>query len=353
MTGFCLEPGRTCIVAEVGPNHDGDLNRAMEFVHQVAAAGADAIKFQTYRAATAVVARNAPLADYMKTGGDWDDQGVLLDSVRLTRSAFERLGAECAKAGITFLSTPFDEASVDFLDSLGMPAIKVPSGEITNPFLLRRIAATAKPLIVSTGMATLDELADCLALIRREWARAGVVETPGMITVLHCVSAYPTALEDANLLAMEVLAERFSLPVGFSDHTLGLTAPLAAAAMGAVLIEKHVSLDPAAPGPDHAASLALDLLPTLVAEVRRIETARGNRCKAPVDAERAVAVVARRSVCAARPIAVGEAFTLEALTALRPETGIPAMQVDALIGRVARRGYETGDLVDPGELDAD
>ena len=329
MKPLLMEAGRACIVAEVGPNHDGDLGRAVDLIHRIAEAGADAVKFQTYKAAAAVVAKNAPLADYMKAGGDWGDQEILLDSVRLTREDFDTVAAECEKAGITFLSTPFDEDSVDFLLGLGMPAIKVPSGEITNPFLLRHVARTGKPLIVSTGMATLAEGGACLDLIRAEWTTAGIEERPGLVTLLHCTSSYPTDLPDANLRAMDALREAYNLPTGFSDHTLGMTAPLAAVARGAVLIEKHVSPDPTLPGPDHAASLSLDLLPDLVN----------------------VALVARRSVCAARDIAAGETFATGMLNALRPETGIPAMRADELIGRTAMRAYSAGELIDRGELD--
>lgn len=351
MKPLLMEAGRACIVAEVGPNHDGDLGRAVDLIHRIAEAGADAVKFQTYKAAAAVVAKNAPLADYMKAGGDWGDQEILLDSVRLTREDFDTVAAECEKAGITFLSTPFDEDSVDFLLGLGMPAIKVPSGEITNPFLLRHVARTGKPLIVSTGMATLAEVGACLDLIRAEWTKAGIEERTGLVTLLHCTSSYPTDLPDANLRAMDALREAYNLPTGFSDHTLGMTAPLAAVARGAVLIEKHVSPDPTLPGPDHAASLSLDLLPDLVREVRRIETALGRHGKEPVEAERNVALVARRSVCAARDIAAGEIFATGMLNALRPETGIPAMRADELIGRTAKRAYSAGELIDRGELD--
>lgn len=351
MTGFDISEGRTYFVAEVGPNHDGDLDRAVELIHRVADAGADAVKFQTYTSASTVVAKNAPLAEYMKSGGSWDDQEVLLDSVRLDRSDFQVVARECEKAGVTFLSTPFDEASVDFLLDLGMLAIKVPSGEITNPFLLRHVARSSRPLVVSTGMATLQEVKAAVGLIRDVWKESGTSEYPGLLTLLHCTSAYPTAIDDANLNAIDVLREEFSLPTGFSDHTLGTTAPLAAAAKGAVLIEKHVSPDPGLPGPDHAASLAIAELPELISEIRRIETTLGARRKEPVPAEIGVARVARRSVSALLPIVAGEPFTLNNLNALRPETGIPAFHVDRLCGRVASRSYDVGELIDKAELD--
>jgi len=335
-------------IAEVGPNHDGSVERALELVERIAASGADAVKFQTYASAATVTARHAPLARYMSDRSPDADQQALLERVRLGFDDFRVLAIRCRELDLVFLSTPFDVQSVEFLSSLGVPALKLPSGEITNAFLLRAAADTGLPLMLSTGMSTLDEVAQAVELIRERWRGRGVAS--GDLTLLHCTSAYPAPVEAANLLAMEVLRERFGVPVGYSDHTLGSAVPVAAAALGAVVIEKHVTPDPAMPGPDHAASLALAELPALVARVRRAALARGQAGKFLEAVEEDVRRVARRSLAAARRIVVGEQWSAEALTALRPGTGLSPMQADELLGRPARRGYEAGELLDAGEL---
>ena len=352
MTNFELKKGKTSFIAEIGPNHDGNLNIALELVRKVAAAGADAVKFQTYSAAGTVVSQNAPLADYMKTAGDWSDQGLLLESVRLTQSDFVKISRVCEEECIAFLSTPFDCPSVDFLLELGMSAIKVPSGEITNPFLIRCVAKTGLPLIVSTGMATCDDINWCLNEIRSVWAKADLKLGEDPITLLHCTSAYPTAAQDTNLLAMDLLREEFDVPIGFSDHTIGMVAPLAAAAKGAVVVEKHISYDPKASGPDHAASLSVDDLPDLISSIREIETVLGSKQKKPVNQEKNVALVARRSLVAAREIKAGEIYSWENLSALRPQTGVPAQMASELIGRRAARFYQRDEMIDVCETEA-
>lgn len=337
-------------IAEVGPNHNGRLDDALSMIEPVASSGADAIKFQTFTSARTVVAEGAPLAAYMKAGDDSTDQVELLEKVRLSFDDFRVIADACARHGITFLSTPFDKPSVEFLAELGVPLIKVPSGEITNRFLLEAVAKTGLPLIVSTGMATLEETKAALRLIRDTWSACGRASSSFPTHVLlHCTSAYPAPLDSVNLRAINTLADEFNLPVGYSDHTLGKAVAIAAVACGARVIEKHVTPDPRLPGPDHAASLPLADLPGLIADIRAVEKALGHGRKEPAQAEVGVKRVARRSIAAAGEIAMGQRFTEQVLTALRPETGICPMDVGRLLGRTARRRYNAGDLIDTQE----
>jgi sialic acid synthase SpsE len=341
---------RVYIIAEVGPNHDGKLENALRIIEQVASSGVDAIKFQTFASAYSVVAKGAPLAAYMKLAGNSVDQAELLEKVRLSYDDFRTIARACAKHRITFLSTPFDERSVEFLVELGVPLLKVPSGEITNGFLLRAVARTGLPLVISTGMATLSETKAALGLIRRTWAACGIRRAKQPTHVLmHCTSAYPAPFDSVNLRAMTTLAKEFKLPVGYSDHTLGKAVSIAAVACGARVIEKHVTPDTRLPGPDHAASLPLADLPGFVADIRAVEKAGGHGRKEPAKAEKNVKLVARRSIAAARDIPRGQRFTEDLLTALRPETGLSPMEAGGLLGRSARRSYRIGELIDPRE----
>jgi N,N'-diacetyllegionaminate synthase len=338
------------IIAEVGPNHDGNLDNALRIIEQVAASGADAVKFQTFASARSVVALGAPLAAYMKASEDHDDQEELLERIRLSYNDFRTIANFCAAQGIAFLSTPFDEMSVDFLVELGVPLLKMPSGEITNGFLLKAAAKSSLPLIVSTGMADEAEIAAALDLIRATWQDQGhIADDEPDLALLHCTSAYPAPFASVNLRAMSTLLQTFGLPVGYSDHTIGRVVPVAAVANGARIIEKHVTPDPNLPGPDHAASLPLSELPTMVAEIRQVEAALGGATKAPTDAEQDVKRVARRAIVAAEDIAPGTPFTLSMLTALRPGNGLSPMLADRLIGRPATRAYRTGEFIDPKE----
>lgn len=343
-------PDRVYIIAEVGPNHDGNLDNALRIIEQVAASGADAVKFQTFTSARSVVALGAPLAAYMKASEDHGDQEELLERIRLSYDDFRTIADFCAAQDIAFLSTPFDELSVDFLVELGVPLLKMPSGEITNSFLLKAAAKTSLPLIVSTGMSDEEEIAAAISLIRATWREQGAVAGgEPALALLHCTSAYPAPFDSVNLRAMNTLAQTFSLPVGYSDHTLGRIIPVAAVANGARIIEKHVTPDPRLPGPDHAASLPLSELPTMVAEIRQVEAALGSAAKAPTDAEQDVKRVARRAIAAATDIAAGAPFELAMLTALRPENGLSPMLADRLIGRPASRAYSVGEFIDPNE----
>ena len=340
----------TYIVAEVGPNHDGKVANAINMARLVAETGIDAVKFQTFESASSVVTPDAPLAPYMEAAGTKGNQYELSETLGLTFDDFRRIASECAKVGLTFLSTPFDEKSVSFLVEIGVPLLKVPSGEITNPFLLKAVARTGLPLIVSTGMSDLDEIGLALRVIRGEWQAMGKAQEEPELVLLHCTSAYPAPLSSVNLRAMETLATEFGVPVGYSDHTLGSTVSLAAVARGARVIEKHVTPDPTLPGPDHAASMPIGELAGFVKNIRAVHVALGSPTKAVSDVERGVKRVARRSIAAARDIEIGEIFSSDVLTALRPETGILPMKLDQLLGRKASRAYAAGELIDTSEI---
>ncbi len=344
--------GHTFIIAEVGPNHDGFLDRALEIIPQVAQSGADAIKFQTFVSGRTVVAADAPLAEYMKKDQSVAGQEELLERIRLSFDDFRVIAKACADNGVTFISTPFDVPSVQFLQELGVPLLKIPSGEVTNYFLLKAAAQSKLPLIMSTGMATLDEISAALKLIRTVWDGLGIaiVDRPEL-AILHCTSAYPAPFSAINLRAMESLKNTFELPVGYSDHTLGSSVTIAAVARGARIIEKHVTPDPELPGPDHAASLPLSVLPRMVSDIREASEALGDEAKMPTPAEADVKLVARRAIVAVCDIPVGTVFREEQLSALRPETGISPMAAERLFGRQASRNYRAGEFIDPGELD--
>ncbi len=349
---FRFPTDRTYFIAEVGPNHDGDLAKALEIVGIVARSGADAVKFQTYSTPANVVAARAPLAEYMKGGGTYRDQHDLLERVRLSFEDFRVLAGECRRAGIAFVSTPFDLPAVDLMVELEVPFIKIPSGEITNAILLRAVAGTGRPIVLSSGMSSLDEVEAALDVIRDEWRRQGIADSDAPdIVLLHCTSAYPAPLDAANLRAMATMAEATGLPVGYSDHTIGWTAPLAATSLGARVIEKHVTPDPGLPGPDHAASLPLAELPGLIEAIRKTETVLGSGDKEPQEVEQNVRHVARRSIAAGREIAPGQVFAESDLVALRPATGISPMEMGRLVGRRAKRAYRPGEIIARDELD--
>ncbi len=321
-------PGQpVVIIAEAGVNHDGDLDQARALVEAAFGAGADAVKFQTFRA-DRLVTRSAPQAEYQTRGeGEATSQYEMLARLELSREDHEALAAHCADLGLVFLSSPFDEASADLLDEMEVPAFKLGSGELTNLPLLQHVARKGRPMILSTGMADLGEVEAALVAVRR----AG--DPP--VVLLHCVSCYPAHPAEVNLRAMETLRETFGVPVGYSDHTLGHEACLAAVALGACVIEKHFTLDCSLPGPDHQASIEPVELAALVSSIRQVEMTLGHGRKEPIAREAEIAAVARRSVVAARDITAGEALDGEALVVLRPGTGLPPSERDAVIGRTA------------------
>ncbi|GAB7021546.1 N-acetylneuraminate synthase [Salidesulfovibrio brasiliensis] len=329
---------RTYIIAEAGVNHDGRLERALELVDVAADAGADAVKFQTFRSGD-LVCSHAGKAEYQKRTTDpGQSQQEMLRALELDLAAHEALIHRCGERGIEFLSTPFDPASVDLLAGLGLKTFKVPSGEITNLPYLRQVAAHAERVVMSTGMAELDEIAAALDVLAAEGVPADAV------TLLHCNSAYPTPPEDLNLRAMPAMLERFGteypgLRAGLSDHSVGIEAPLAAVAMGATLVEKHFTLDRDADGPDHQASLAPQELKDMVRGIRLVETMLGTGIKRVTESERENRQVVRKSIVAAMPIRKGELFSEQNLAAKRPGAGLSPMRWDDVVGRRAKRDF--------------
>jgi len=328
----------TFVVAEAGVNHNGDLRLARQLIDAAKGAGADAVKFQTFRS-EALVSRHAPKAAYQRTATSaGESQAEMLAHLELTREQHVELRDHSAKAGILFFSAPFDHASVDALAELGVGLFKVPSGEITNFPLLRQIAGKGRPVILSTGMSTLDEVAEAVAAI-------GAAGDPPL-ALLHCVSAYPAPVEEMNLRALDTLRARFGCPVGLSDHTVGIEVALGAVARGAVIVEKHLTLDKALPGPDHRASLEPVEFAALVRGIRAIEAALGDGEKRPMPSEADVRRVARKSLVASRPLRAGEPLTAEAVAVKRPGTGIPPSQLASVLGRRVRRDVAADEVLD-------
>lgn len=324
------------IVAEAGVNHNGNLSLARQLVDVAAASGADAVKFQTFRAEKVVTA-GAPKAAYqLETTGAEEDQLEMIRRLELPFEAFRELSAYCQARKIIFLSTPFDEESVDFLDDI-VPVFKVPSGEITNLPFLSHIARKGKPMIVSTGMANLREVETAIRTIEQ----AG----NSKIVLLHCTSNYPANSSDVNLRAMQTMAEAFNTPVGYSDHTLGIEVSLAAVALGACVIEKHFTVDRTLPGPDQRASIEPQELENLVRGVRVIEAALGHGRKEPAASEANTAAVARRSLVARRDIVSGTVLSEEDLAIMRPGTGLPPGSLSELVGRTAQVNIPAGTLL--------
>jgi N-acetylneuraminate synthase len=355
---------RVYVIAEAGVNHNGDLGLAHKLVEIAADAGADAVKFQTFRA-EAVVATDAPKAGYQKetTGAD-ESQLAMLRRLELPTEAHHALRASCRARGVDFLSTPFDRQSLDFLTGeLGLETIKVPSGEITNGPLLLAAARSARKLIVSTGMSTLDDVREALGVIafgfvrpadtqpsRQAFADA-FADTEGQravrerVVLLHCTSQYPAPEDEINLRAMATMRDAFAMPVGLSDHSAGIAVPIAAAALGARVIEKHFTADRALPGPDHRASLEPAELATMIAGIRTVERALGDGVKAPTASEADTAAVARRSLAATTAIAAGATFGEANLGTLRPGTGISPMAYWDWLGRTAADDVPAGSLL--------
>jgi len=331
------------VIAEAGVNHDGDVERAKLLIDAASDAGADAVKFQSFSAAS-VASADAPKAPYQvaRTGAE-GSQLQMLRRLELSPAAHRDLSDHARGRGIVFCSTPFDLASVDLLEQLGVPFFKIASGEITHVPLLRRIGSTGKPIVLSTGMADEAEIETALATLRA----AGAQE----IALLHCVSEYPAPVAEANLRAIESLRRRFGTPVGYSDHTLGLEAAVAAVVLGACIVEKHLTLDRNAAGPDHRASLEPQDFLELVRQIRSVESAMGDGIKRPTASELANRVVTRRGLFAAVDIGKGTVVTPELVVCKRPSDGIEASHFDAVIGRRARRDLVRGQKLTWEHLD--
>ncbi|HLO69113.1 MAG TPA: N-acetylneuraminate synthase [Holophaga sp.] len=343
IAGRAIGPGHPCfVIAEAGVNHNGSLATALALVDAAAAAGADAVKFQTFSAARLVTSA-APKAEYqVRNTGSGESQQAMLKALEMDEAMHLAVMEHCRRKGILFLSTPFEEGSADLLERLGLPAFKLPSGEITNLPYLAHVARKGRPVILSTGMADLGEVERALAVLRE----AG--DPP--VALLHCVSAYPTSPADANLRAMDTLARAFQVPVGYSDHTTGLEVPLAAVALGACILEKHITLDRSLPGPDQVASLEPAGLEALVAGVRTVEAALGHGRKEPAPCERNTAEVARKSLVTAMPLPAGTVLGPGHLVLMRPGNGLGASLLPLLAGRTVARDLPAGRVLELGDL---
>lgn len=331
---------RTLVIAEAGVNHNGDMALARQLIDAAAQAGADLVKFQTFSADRLVTIKAGKAAYQVNSSQPNETQHAMIQRLELTREMHESLVAHCKARGIEFFSTAFDIESLDLLAELGLDRFKVPSGEITNLPYLRHMARYAKSVIVSTGMANLDEIRNALEVLE------GGGVSRSQVTVLHCNTAYPTPMVDVNLRAMRTIGDALGVAVGYSDHTVGIEVPIAAVAMGAVVVEKHFTIDRNLPGPDHQASLQPDELKAMVAAIRNIEKAMGNGLKQPTPSEVANKAAARKSIVAARAIRLGERFTESNLAVKRPGTGMSPMQWDRVIGQIARRDFAPDDLIE-------
>lgn len=353
------------IIAEAGVNHNGSLERAIQLVDVAAEAGADAVKFQTFKA-DKLVGRAAPKAEYqIENTGASESQHEMIRKLELDEAAHLRLRQHCRSKDIEFLSTPFDLESLDMLVSrFDLSCIKLASGEITNaPFLLAA-ARTGKPIILSTGMSDLGDVENALGVLALGYTRheaapllaafkAAYCSGDGQsalrerVTLLHCTTEYPAPYAEVNLRAMQTLRHAFGLPVGYSDHTPGIAISIAAAALGATVIEKHFTMDRTLPGPDHKASLEPGELAEMVRAIRQVEQSLGSPCKVPTPAELKNRPIARKSLVAARDISPGETFTAENLAIKRPGSGISPIHYWDWLGKVATRAYVADELIDP------
>lgn len=325
------------VIAEAGINHNGDIELAKKLVDVAVDAGADAIKFQTFKAEN-VVTKNAPKADYqVKNTKSTESQYSMIKKLELSEEEFRELYKYARNKGIIFLSTPFDFESADFLEELGVPAFKVSSADLTNLPFLEYIAEKGKPIILSTGMGTLGEIEEAVNTIINAKNKD--------IILLHCITNYPAEFESLNLRVIQTLKETFKLPVGFSDHSLGIYAPIAAVALGAVVIEKHFTLDKNLPGPDHKASLNPEELKEMIRAIRLIEKALGDGIKRPTPEEIEIKKVVRRSIVAKVDIPKGTVITKDMITFKRPGTGLSPKYYREVIGRQARRYIKADELI--------
>lgn len=331
---------KTFIIAEAGVNHNGHVETAKKMISVAAESGVDSVKFQTFNAEN-VVSIFAPKAQYQKeTTDEGESQLKMLDKLELDINSHRELIDCCREEGIMFLSSPFDLASVDVLDNLGLGIFKIPSGEITNLPYLRKIGSLKKKVILSTGMADMDEIEKALGIL----VEAGTAKDN--ITVLHCNTEYPTPIEEVNLRAMVTIKEALGVKVGYSDHTLGREAVIGAVALGATVIEKHFTLDRNMEGPDHKASVQPDELKAMVKAIRNVEMALGDGIKRASESELENKLIVRKSIVAAGEVEAGEVLTESNLAVKRPGTGISPMEWDKVVGRHAKRKFMKDELVE-------
>ncbi|WP_258108302.1 N-acetylneuraminate synthase [Campylobacter lari] len=331
---------KTLIIAEAGVNHNGDINLAKKLIEVASEAGADFVKFQTFVAENCI-SKNAKKAEYQLQATDENQSQLdMVKKLELSKQDHEILIEHCKKFNIKFLSTAFDLESIDLLVKFDIEIFKIPSGELTNLPYLKKIASFNKNIILSTGMATLGEIEKALDILVQNGTQRDKV------IILHCNTEYPTPFEDVNLRAMQTLKKAFCLPVGYSDHTLGITIPIAAVAMGACVIEKHFTLDKSMQGPDHQASLEPEELKAMIKSIRELEQAFGNGVKIPSKSEIKNKAIARKSLVAKKVIKKGECFSEENLTTKRPGDGICAMKYDKYLGKIASRDYAEDELID-------
>ncbi|MEN2768691.1 N-acetylneuraminate synthase [Ornithinibacillus xuwenensis] len=326
------------VIAEAGVNHNGSIELAKKLIDEASNAGADAVKFQSFKAEK-LVTKQATKAAYQKeTTGSNESQYNMIKRLELDYEKHQELMQYSNEKGILFLSSPFDLESIELLNNIGIEIYKIPSGEINNLPYLRKIGQTKKQVILSTGMATLAEIEAAIEILRENGSTD--------ITILHCNTEYPTPMEDVNLTAMNTIKEAFKIPVGYSDHTLGIEVPIAAVALGATVIEKHFTLDKNLEGPDHRASLEPMELKQMIDAIRNIEIALGDGMKKPSASEVKNKMIARKSIVASQFIKIGQVFSEENLEIKRPGNGISPMRWDEIIGKVAKRDFQEDELIE-------
>lgn len=335
-----MQMSRVFIIAEAGVNHNGSIELAKKLIDVAVEAGADAVKFQTFKADN-LVSKHAQKADYQKkTTSANESQYQMIKKLELDEAAHKSIIEYCEEKKITFLSTPFDHESIDMLNTFGMEIFKIPSGEITNLPYLRHVGSLRKKIILSTGMSDIFDVENALDVLMK----SGVDKQE--ITVLHATTEYPCPVSEVNLLAMKTLQAKFGVSVGYSDHTQGIDIPVAAVALGASVLEKHFTLDRSMDGPDHKASLEPNELKSMVRSIRYVEQALGDGVKSPTKSEMNNMAVTRKSIVASRDIKAGETFSLDTIAVKRPGSGISPMRWDDVLGRVAKRDFFADELIE-------
>ncbi len=342
---------KTFVIAEAGVNHNGEEALALQLVDVAKECGADAVKFQTF-SADKLVRKGAEKAEYQKRETGEGDQYAMLKGLEMSEALHHKLVKRCDDIGIEFMSTPFDEDAADFLVSLGMQHIKIPSGEITNHPFLKFLAQKDIPLILSTGMSTLDEINAAVSVIAAERFINGFISPiEEILTILHCTSNYPADTKDVNLRAMQTIAKSTGLPVGYSDHTLGSAVSTAAVALGAAIIEKHFTIDKNLPGPDHKASLTPFELKELIKQIRDVEYALGSSIKEPTQSELPVRALVRRSLTTVKSLKSGMKISADDVAILRPGTGILPSELTIVLGKKVIRDISSGTTLQWSDLE--